>query len=83
MEDILKSIVGLAAGAAEAKLTTAGNAAVQRYGVIYDNIQREFGQLMELGAAIRRNAPDTADKLERALRAVIQSMAQRVRPEEG
>lgn len=69
--------------AAEAKLTTAGNAAVQRYGVIYDNIQREFGQLMELGAEIRRNAPDTADKLERALRAVIQRMAQRVRPEEG
>lgn len=69
--------------AAEAKLTTAGNAAVQRYGVIYDNIQREFNQLMELGAGIRRNAPDTADKLERALRAVIQSMAQRVRPEEG
>ncbi len=68
---------------AEAKLTTAGDAAVQRYGVIYDNIQREFNQLMELGTEIRRNAPDTADKLERALRAVIQSMAQRVRPEEG
>ena len=72
-----------AAATAEAKLTTAGNAAVQRYGVIYDNIQREFNQLMELGTEIRRTAPDTADKLERALRAVIQSMAQRVRPEEG
>ncbi len=72
-----------AKAAAEAKLTTAGNAAVQRYGVLYDNIQREFNQLMELGAEIRRNAPDTADKLERALRAVIQSMAQRARPEEG
>lgn len=72
-----------AAATAEAKLTTAGNAAVQRYGVIYDNIQREFNQLMELGTEIRRTAPDTADKLERALRAVIQSMAQRARPEEG
>ena len=72
-----------AAATAEAKLTTAGDAAVQRYGVIYDNIQREFNQLMELGTEIRRTAPDTADKLERALRAVIQSMAQRVRPEEG
>ena len=28
-------------------------------------------------------AAEAADKLERALRAVIQSMAQRVRPEEG
>ena len=68
--------------AAEAKLTTAGDAAVQRYKVYFESIQREYNELLRLGAEIRRTAPDTADKLERALRAVIQSMAQRVRPEE-
>lgn len=68
---------------AEAKLTTAGDAAVQRYKVYFESIQREYNELLRLGEEIRRTAPDTADKLERALRAVIQSMAQRVRPEEG
>ena len=68
--------------AAEAKLTTAGDAAVQRYKVYFESIQREYNELLRLGAEIRRTAPDTAAKLERALRAVIQSMAQRVRPEE-
>lgn len=72
-----------AAATAEAKLTTAGDAAVQRYKVYFESIQREYNELLRLGAEIRRTAPDTADKLERALRAVIQSMAQRVRPEEG
>lgn len=72
-----------AAATAEAKLTTAGDAAVQRYKVYFESIQREYNELLRLGEEIRRTAPDTADKLERALRAVIQSMAQRVRPEEG
>lgn len=69
--------------AAEAKLTTAGDAAVQRYKVFFDNIQQEYSELLRLGDEIRKTAPDTADKLERALRAVLDSMGKRLRPQEG
>lgn len=66
----------------EAKLTTAGAATVQRYGVYFENLQRDFDKLIELGKDIRKQEPETADKLDRALHSVIERMAKRVREEE-
>lgn len=58
----------------EAKLANAGNVAVQKFSLHFENLQREFDALMELLQAIRQDDAATAEKLAAAMANITEGM---------
>lgn len=58
----------------EAKLANAGNVAVQKFSLHFENLQREFDALMELLQAIRQDDAATAEKLATAMANITEGM---------
>ena len=58
----------------EAKLANAGNVAVQKFSLHFENLQREFDALMELLQAIRQDDAATAEKLAKAMANITEGM---------
>ena len=58
----------------EAKLANAGNVAVQKFSLHFENLQREFDALMELLQAIRQDDAATAEKLAKAMASITEGM---------
>lgn len=69
--------------AAEAKLQTVGNAAVQEFSVHFEIFQREYDTLLGACGRLQTDNRETADKLQGALAALLRRMAERLRPEEN
>jgi len=69
--------------AAEAKLQTVGNAAVQEFSVHFEIFQREYDTLLGACGRLQTDNRDTADKLQGALATLLHRMAERLRPEEN
>lgn len=58
----------------EAKLSNAGNVAVQKFSIHFENLQREFDALIELLLAIRQDDEITATKLTKAMDNITAAM---------
>ncbi len=69
--------------AAEAKLQTVGNAAVQEFSVHFEIFQREYDTLLGACGRLQTDNRETADKLQGALAALLHRMAERLQTEEN